>query len=148
MIHAAPQPTARERFNNLYGNLSIQRQPVVVADATAGAPEDISFATAENIGLDNSRRLGYRALSMLTIYQIRDVYVVGKRNETVELYEAPDGQLTACFGDSVRAMETVLGSGVVYGHPHRQHSIPAHSAEIAVNSALLAMEQSLSLQES
>jgi hypothetical protein len=137
-------PDANKHFTKLFERLADLPHPVVISDAAKGEAVDISMAGARDIGTDNTRRVGYKALSLLRIGRVEDkaTGVFGKVRETIELYEDPEGNLTACFGDSVTVASIIIG-GNIYGHPHREHVIPPQSVDMAVNSALLAMELAL-----
>ncbi len=129
-----------QRFERLFNTVEPEPQPFVVAEEKAGAPHDISLTTARNVGPRNLRRLGYRAITMLTqvILTHPDFEHIGTKKELMELFKAPDGTLTPYFGDII----AVASGGIRLNSPYTQ---PYRRLPITVDSALLAMEQAIGI---
>ena len=131
-----------ERFDAVFATINPSGVPLAVVDVKNEAATSSSIAAATNMGPDNKPNPNFQALSLETATGIEAHKGAGvwyRAHDYIELYRAGDGRVQAAFSSSLvaNALETVVTKPLSYD------PVPPQSRQLAVGSALLAMEQAV-----
>ncbi len=141
------------RFDAAYAALQDQgaaKVPLIVdtQDNPDGLGYTVSVAIAEGFHIDPSKRQTSRAIGYLMTNRVRDpatmtAGVVGLR---VNLFRDAEGGVLASYSDYSTVMNE-LSRGLNHGYPETERQVPEISEAVALESALVAVEQILPVND-
>ena len=134
------------RFDTAYARIVAQKKPIDLTHTLDTSPYGISvsLAGAEGVHIDDQKRLTSKAIGMLISTRISDdkLGTFGKVTDRVELYRDAEGEVISNY--SGRAdLYNKLSAGLNHGYTDTEFAVPYFNADIALNSALVAVETAL-----
>jgi hypothetical protein len=138
--------TPTERFDAAYDYVSGFGGPIDVTDVfDFGSPiKRLSIDAAEDIHTDKAKRPGAKALGFICLSEVNDrtrgMPITGAAIDRVELYRDAEGEVIPNFS-SRTDIYVENAPGVNYGYPDTELEVPKDSCDIALHSALIAIEQ-------
>jgi hypothetical protein len=135
------------RFDAVYDYVSGFAEPIDLTPALGFNDfDDIdivhSIAAGEGIHIDDSKRPTSRAIGFICITNSQNAKLKTRIHtiDRVELYRDDDGEVIPNFTGRANVYQE-FAPGLNHGYPERDLEVPPQSRELAINSALVAVEQ-------
>jgi hypothetical protein len=138
--------TSTERFDVAYEYVSTFSHPVDLTEALGWNATGLkqSIAAGEGIHTDSSKRPTSKALGFMTVLRTCDPAkgIYSSVTDRIELYRDSDGEVVPNYTGRTDIYVGIFG-GLNHGFPETEFEVPEASRELALNSALLAVEQAI-----